>query len=89
MINRFIYPIINYGHKELQICSECDDGYAWFGIKEAIENYCKENGLEISNVNWRIEVNPNHLVDYVTIHAKNLEDWMKQFEELNVKWKTI
>lgn len=69
--------------KQLLISSVNDDGSCWFGVKDAIKNYCAEYGVSIENIKWRIMVRPGDY-NYATIQAKNLTDWEKQFNALNV-----
>ena len=96
MITRFVYPRVdmfykNRGMKEavqLAITSTSDDGKSWFGIREAIENYCEEYGCDIAKVRWMIQVKPDDH-DYTEIIAKDLDDWERKFNDLNVEYKEI
>lgn len=97
MITRFVYPKMdmfykNRGMKEatqLLISSTTDDGKCWFGIREAIENYCEEYGCNIENVNWIIRVTPGLNGESATIRAKDIDDWVRQFKKLNVVFERI
>lgn len=97
MITRFIYPKMDMFYKnrgmmnnakQLLITSTTDDGKCWFGVREAIENYCEEYGCSIENVIWRVMVKPNDY-DYATIQAKNIDDWERQFNDLNVEFEKV
>ena len=87
MVVRFVYPVKIWGgsKKCLRIQREDEDGQAWFGIEEAIKAYCDEMGLKINEVDWRVSVDPDSY-DYESINAKNVKDWVKKFEDLNVIW---
>lgn len=96
MITRFVYPRVdmfykNRGMKEavqLAITSTSDDGKSWFGIREAIANYCEEYGCDIAKVRWMIQVKPDD-DDYAEIIAKDLDDWERKFNDLKVEYKEI
>ncbi len=96
MITRFVYPRVdmfykNRGMKEavqLAITSTSDDGKSWFGIREAIANYCEEYGCDVAKVRWMIQVKPDD-DDYAEIIAKDLDDWERKFNDLKVEYKEI
>ena len=96
MITRFVYPRVdmfykNRGMKEavqLAITSTSDDGKSWFGIREAIANYCEEYGCDVAKVRWVIQVKPDD-DDYAEIIAKDLDDWERKFNDLKVEYKEI
>lgn len=96
MITRFIHPKIdmffeNRGMKEslqLAIASETDDGSCWFGIRDAIENYCEEYGCDLSKVRWLVKVRPDDR-DYTEIVATDIDDWIHKFNELDVVYEEI
>ena len=96
MITRFVYPRVdmfykNRGMKEavqLAITSTSDDGQSWFGIREAIANYCEEYGCDIAKVRWMIQVKPDD-DDYAEMIAKDLDDWERKFNDLKVEYKEI
>lgn len=86
MTKRFVYPTIIWGNKKcLQIQRENEDGKVWFGIEDAIKSYLDENSLDINEVEWYIEVESSK--DYSIIKAKNIKDWISQFEDLGVQWE--
>lgn len=97
MITRFVYPKMDMFYKnrgmneatQLLISSTTDDGKCWFGIREAIENYCEEYGCNIENVNWIIRVTPDLNGESATIRAKDIDDWVRQFKKLNVVFERI
>ena len=100
MTKRFVYPKKIYGGKKgLQIQREAEDGKIWFGIEEAIQNYCEEMGLELQNVQWLIwsEADNNYIwiqsiineirdKNYIWIKANNIKDWLKLFDAIEVTW---
>ena len=95
MITRFVYPTISrylqergLMDKARQLCitSTTDDGKCWFGIRDAIENYCEEYGITVDSVCWMIQVKPDDY-EYTKIIAKNIDDWERQFNDLNVEYK--
>ena len=96
MITRFVYHrgdmfYKNRGMKEavqLAITSTSDDGQSWFGIREAIANYCEEYGCDIAKVRWMIQVKPDD-DDYAEMIAKDLDDWERKFNDLKVEYKEI
>lgn len=90
MLRRFVYPVIDgffqsrgmTSHaKQLVINKESEDGASWFGIRDAIQNYCEDNGLDISNIDWRIKLYEKD--EFVSIIAKDLDDWERQFNDIN------
>ena len=83
----FVYPTIQklLNKKCLLIENGNEDGRIWFGIQDAIKNYLSDNELDISQIDWKIRVRKND-TDYITIHATTLEDFEKQFYDLNVEW---
>ena len=85
MIKRFVYPKILYGNRKcLQIQRETEDGQIWFGIEDAIKNYLEEYNLKIENIEWLIwSENQN---DYISINAKNIDNWLNQFEQIRIIW---
>ncbi|MBQ8234061.1 MAG: hypothetical protein IJZ36_00575 [Bacilli bacterium] len=86
MNKRFVYPKILYGHRKcLQIQRETEDGQIWFGIEDAIKNYLEEYNLKIENIEWLIWSEIQN--EYISIKAKNLNNWIVQFEQLDVIWK--
>ena len=86
MTKRFVQPTIIWGNKKcLQIQRESEDGKVWFGIEDAIKSYLDETGLDINEVEWYIEVESSK--DYSIIKAKNIKDWINQFEDLGVQWE--
>lgn len=96
-ITRFIYPkkdmwYYNRGIKDhayqLLIASEHSDGVCWFGVTEAIESYCEETGIELSNITWEVRVHPND-TDYSTIKADTIEEWKKQFKALKPRFEEV
>jgi len=85
MTKRFVYPKKIYnGKKGLQIQRETEDGKVWFGIEEAIQNYCEEMGLELQNVQWLIWSEKDD--NYIDIKASNIKDWLKLFDAIDVTW---
>ena len=96
MTTRFVYPRIdmfykNRGMKEavqLAITSTTDDGKSWFGIGEAIANYCEEYGCAIDNVRWLVQVKPDDY-DCKEIIAKDIEEWVRKFNALDVEYDII
>lgn len=94
-IKRFVYPKIDrfwqdrgegqYA-KQLEIASETDDGSCWYGLTDAIKNYCKENGLSVDQVLWKVQVKPGQ---YETIEANNLKDWEEKFSALDVMFEYL
>jgi len=85
MTKRFVYPKKIYnGKKGLQIQRETEDGKVWFGIEEAIQNYCEEMGLELQNVQWLIWSEKDD--NYIGIKASNIKDWLKLFDAIDVTW---
>lgn len=89
MPKRFVYPVLIWGGKKqcLLIQRETEDGQNWFGIEEAIEHYCEDMSLEVQNIEWLVWSEP--INDYVSIKAKNLNDWVKQFNSIKVTWKNV
>ena len=86
MTKRFVYPTIIWGNKKcLQIQRESEDGKVWFGIEDAIKSYLDETGLDINEVEWYKEVESSK--DYSIIKAKNIKDWINQFEALGAQWE--
>lgn len=82
----FVYPKKTiWSGNCLQIARESEDGRTWFGVKEAIVNYCEEMDINIKNVEWCVWCEPQN--DYVTIKANTYEDWFKQFSKLDVVWE--
>lgn len=97
MVTRFIYPKMDMFFKnrgmldearQLHIASVVDDGKYWFGVREAIENYCAEEGCEIANVCWLVKVNPDDY-DYAEIIAKDIDEWESKFNVLGVQYDII
>lgn len=97
MITRFVYPRVDMFFKrrgmmkeayQLAISSTSDDGQSWFGIRDAIENYCEEYGCDITNVRWKIQVKPDDY-DFAEIIAKDIDDWERQFNDLKVVYQEI
>ncbi len=85
MTKRFVYPKKIYGSKKgLQIQREAEDGKVWFGIEEAIQNYCEEMGLELQNVQWLIWSEKDD--NYIGIKANTIKDWLKLFDAIDVTW---
>lgn len=85
MTKRFVYPKKIYGGKKgLQIQREDEDGKIWFGVEEAIQNYCEEMGLELPNVQWLIWSEADN--NYIWIKANNIKDWLKLFDAIEVTW---
>lgn len=85
MTKRFVYPKKIYGGKKgLQIQREAEDGQVWFGVEEAIQNYCEEMGLELQNVQWLIWSEADN--DYIQIKANTIKDWLKLFDAIDVTW---
>lgn len=87
MTRRFVYPtkIWNGTKACLRIQRESEDGQNWFGIEDAIKNYCEEMGLKIDEVEWLVWCESND--DYSHIKAKDSTDWLKQFDQLNITWE--
>lgn len=97
MITRFVYPRVDMFYKnrgmmkdavQLAITSTSDDGKSWFGVRDAIINYCEEYGCDIGNVRWMIQVKPDDY-DYTEIIAKDIDEWERKFNDLNVVYKEI
>lgn len=89
MTIRFVYPTYDALHRPaLRIQRECEDGQIWFGVEGAIQNYCEENGLDIKDVEWKIDTDLNSysVNSYENIIAKDIKDWKNQFEQLSIKW---
>lgn len=89
MIIRFVYPVIYHGVESLQIQREDEDGYIYYGVKDAIDNYCEQNGMDLSKVTWKVCADPIHFKGFTDIKAKNSDDWLAQFESFPVSWKVI
>lgn len=89
MIIRFVYPVIHYGRRSLQIQREGEDGYIYFGVKDAINTYCEQNNLDLSKVTWKVCAEPIHFTGFTDINAKDSDDWLAQFESFPVSWKVI
>ena len=99
MIIRFVYPKLNLfyakrgmnGAEQLVIAGPADDGRCWFGIREAIENYCEEYrefGISIQDIEWLVKAHPSD-GDYESIVATDIDDWVKQFNDLKVEFDLI
>ena len=85
MTTRFVYPKYSSWKREtLLIAAECEDGYTWFGVRDAIKNYLDEYDLEISQVEWKIWIEQKQ--DYVSIVASSLDEWETEFNKLNIEW---
>ena len=89
---RFVYPYVDKFFerkgimnkaKQLRIAHSSEDGGYWFGIREAIENYCDEYHYSLKDITWKIMVKPDDY-DYATIKAENIDDWERQFNDLKV-----
>lgn len=90
MVRRFVYPTIHKYSKRkcLQIQRECEDGQLWFGIEDAIKNYIEEYGLKIEDIEWFVDPNPDNIhSEYSIIIAKDLNEWIRKFEQLDIKWR--
>ena len=94
MITRFVYPRLDMFYKrkdrmeralQLVISSSTEDGKCWFGVRDAIINYCEEYGFDIGNVCWMIKVKPDD--DYTEIIAKDIDEWERKFNDLNVVYQ--
>ena len=89
---RFIYPYYNsfLGKECLRITTTTSDGHVWFGVGEAIRNYLDENGLQIQQVEWKIQPTVDITkAEYIPIRVKSIDDFEKQFYSLNVEWENI
>lgn len=94
MLTRFVKPHYDefFGQRgkpeayQLHIMSETDDGSFWFGIKEGITNYCKENGLSIGSVKWYIYTKPDSY-DTTVITADSVDEWVRKFTVLKPIFK--
>lgn len=86
---RFVYPVIYQGKRSLQIQREDEDGYIYFGVRDAITNYCEQNGVDLSKVTWKVCADAIHFTGFTDIIAKDSDDWLAQFESFPVSWKVI
>ena len=89
---RFVYPYVDKFFerkgimnkaKQLRIARTSEDGGYWFGIREAIENYCDEYHYSLKDITWKVMVKPDDY-EYATIKAENIDDWERQFNDLKV-----
>lgn len=80
----FVYPKNLYGGKRgLLIESDVADGQTWFGIRNAIENYCLSYEYQIDKVDWRVKTKDG----YISIKASDGEDFEKQINKLDLLWE--
>ena len=80
----FVYPTY-YGMSNtpaLKLQTDCEDGYTWFGVEEAIENYLAEKRLDIKNVMWQVWIEEQS--KYETIEAVDINDWTEKFNDLGI-----
>lgn len=79
---RFVYPKRDFFNRPaLQIQREAEDGSVWFGVEEAIVNYCEEIGLQIDQVEWKVKISRDA---FASIKAKDIKDWKYKFDKLGV-----
>lgn len=82
MTTRFVYPTYdNVFGNCLRINRADEDGSIWFGVKDAITNYLKENGLDIKNIEWQVKIYDDYDHDYVKIVADSVDDWMNKYDK--------
>lgn len=57
------------------------------GIDYAIDHFLKKLKLDISDIIWKVNTTGYHTkIDLVDIKAKDINDFMKQFNDINPKF---
>ena len=82
---RFVYPYYDsfLNMNCLRIANTCEDGYVWFGIGEGIQNYLNECGLEIQDIEWKLQPDPdNFSTPYISIQANSIKEFEMKYWDI-------